>query len=548
MSIEPEPNDILTSAEAESASAESEIVSLRFDRLQRLKDAGRDPFSQTRFDRTHLTAQIAGEVEALDGTQARLAGRIKSRRGQGKIAFADLHDPSGKLQLIAQIDRLGEEKMSEWKALELGDIVGVTGVVGKSRSGEPSLFVTDWVLLAVSIQPPPEKYHGLQNVETRYRQRYADLIANEEVVEVFKKRSQIVREMRTFLDGLDFMEVETPMMQAIPGGAAARPFVTHHNALDLPLFLRIAPELYLKRLVVGGLERVYEINRNFRNEGIDTTHNPEFTMMECYQAFADYHDMMDLTESMVSLIAQKVNGTTRVSINDKEIELAAPWKRATMQELVREKIGVYVTGHALIEAFEKHVEPTLIQPTFVMDFPVENSPLAKKTNDDPRFTYRFEVFIGGSEIGNAFSELNDPVDQAQRFAEQARAKAKGDAEAQAYDDDYIRALQYGLAPCGGLGIGIDRLTMLLTGLTSIREVILFPLLRPERTAITPSSALSEQSYDLEKRALTLKWQGGGVHEYRGVPPELYIRFLQAESKGAFANTQIKGHFSERRVA
>lgn len=540
-----EPNDIQA---GEDANAESEIVQLRFDRLQRLKDEGRDPFSQTRFDRTHLTSQIAEEVDALDGQTARLAGRIKSRRGQGKIAFADLHDPSGKLQLIAQIDRLGEEKMTEWKALELGDILGVTGVVGKSRSGEPSLFVTDWVLLAVSIQPLPDKYHGLQDVETRYRQRYADLLANEEVVGVFKKRSQIVREMRRFLDGLEFMEVETPMMQAIPGGAAARPFVTHHNALDLPLFLRIAPELYLKRLVVGGLERVYEINRNFRNEGIDTTHNPEFTMMECYQAFADYGDMMDLTESMVADIALKVNGTTRIALGEVEIDLAAPWKRATMQELVRDVIGVDLTGHALIEAFEKHVEPTLVQPTFVLDFPVENSPLAKKTNDDPRFTYRFEVFIGGSEIGNAFSELNDPIDQAQRFAQQAKQKAKGDAEAQSYDDDYIRALQYGLPPCGGLGIGIDRLTMLLTGLSSIREVILFPLLRPERAPVGPSSALSEQSYDLEKRALTLKWQGGGVYEYRGVPPELYIRFLQSDSKGAFANTQIKGHFSERRVA
>ena len=293
---------------------------------------------------------------------------------------------------------------------------------------------------------------------------------------------------------------------------------------------------------------MYEINRNFRNEGIDTTHNPEFTMMECYQAFADYHDMMDLTEGMVSSIAQKVNGTTKVVVGDNEIELGQPWKRATMQELVRDKIGVDLTGHALIEAFEKHIESTLIQPTFVLDFPVENSPLAKKHNDDPRFTYRFEVFVGGSEIGNAFSELNDPVDQAQRFSEQAKQKAKGDAEAQAYDDDYIRALQYGLAPCGGLGIGIDRLTMLLTGLSSIREVILFPLLRPERAAVSPSSALSEQLYDLEKRSLTLKWQGGGVYEYRGVPPELYIRFLQSESKGQFANTQIKGHFSERRVA
>lgn len=530
-----------------SQGSDSEIIQLRFERLQRLKDEGRDPFAQTRYERTHSAAQIVAEAEQLDGQEALLAGRLKSRRGQGKIAFADLYDPTGKLQLIAQIDRLGEDKMVQWKALELGDIVGVTGVVGKSRSGEPSLFVTDWILLAVSIQTLPDKYHGLQDVELRYRQRYADLLANEDVVEVFKKRSQIVREMRRILDGRGFMEVETPMMQAIPGGAAARPFVTHHNALDIPLFLRIAPELYLKRLVVGGLERVYEINRNFRNEGIDTTHNPEFTMMECYQAFADYYDMMDLTETMIRDIAQVVNGTTVVQLGERDVDLGLPWKRATMQELVHEKIGVYLTGHALIEAFEKHIEANLIEPTFVLDFPIENSPLAKRKTDDARFTYRFEVFIGGSEIGNAFSELNDPVDQAERFAQQARQKAKGDVEAQSYDDDYIRALQYGLAPCGGLGIGIDRLVMLLTNNPSIREVILFPLLRPERAGGS-SSAISEQSYDIEKRALTLKWQGGGVYEYRGVPPELYIRFLQAESKGAFANEQIKGHFSERRTA
>ncbi len=524
---------------------DSEIVQLRFDRLQRLKDENRDPYAQTRFDRTHLAADIVEGVAALDGQEVRLAGRIKSRRGQGKIAFADLHDPSGKLQLIAQIDRLGEERMTEWKALDLGDILGVTGTVGKSRSGEPSLFVSDWELLAVSVQPLPDKYHGLQDVELRYRQRYADLLANDEVVEVFKKRSQIVREMRRILDGRGFMEVETPMMQAIPGGAAARPFITHHNAFDIPLFLRIAPELYLKRLVVGGLERVYEINRNFRNEGVDTTHNPEFTMMECYQAFADYHDMMDLTESLVRDIALAVNGTT--TIQEGAVDLAQPWKRATMQDLVYEKIGVYLTGTSLIDAFEKHVEGTLVAPTFVMDFPIENSPLAKKTNADPRFTYRFELFIDGFEIGNAFSELNDPVDQAERFRGQARQKAKGDMEAQAYDDDYVRALQYGLPPCAGLGIGIDRLVMLLTGNDSIREVVLFPLLRPER-AVVSSSAISEQSYDIEKRALTLKWQGGGVYEYRGVPPELYIRFLQDDSKGAFVNTHIKGHFSERRVA
>ncbi len=459
---------------------DNEIIQLRKQRLLDLQSAGRDPFRQTRFDRSHKNAEILAQYDELEGQSVQLAGRVKTRRGQGKIAFADLHDVSGKIQIIAQIDRIGEEKMSEWKSLELGDILGVSGVVMKSRSGEISLGVEDFTLLATSIQPLPDKYHGLQDTELRYRQRYADLISNDDIVEIFRKRSQIVREMRSFLDAREFMEVETPMMQAIAGGAAARPFTTHHNALDLELYLRIAPELYLKRLVVGGLERVYEINRNFRNEGIDTRHNPEFTMMELYQAYADYHDMMDLTEAMVRQIAERVNGSTTVSYGEHEIDLGAPWRRATMRELVREAIGLDISGGmGLIEAFEAHVEPRLIQPTFVLDFPIENSPLAKKSNDDPNLTYRFEFFIGGQEVGNAFSELNDPLDQEVRFRQQAANKVGGDEEAQDFDADYIRALQFGLPPTGGLGIGIDRLTMLLTGQTSIREVILFPLLKPE---------------------------------------------------------------------
>lgn len=464
-----------------STQTDNEIIALRKERLLQLQREGHDPYAQTRFDRKHHNTDIIAQFETLEGQSTRVAGRIKSKRGQGKIAFADLYDDSGKIQLIAQIDRLSEEKMAKFVQCDLGDIIGVIGEIAKSRRGEISILVQDFELLATSIQPPPEKYHGLSDVETRYRQRYADLIANEEVAELFRKRSRIVRAMREYLDERDFIEVETPMMQPIAGGAAARPFITHHNALDIPLYLRVAPELYLKRLVVGGLERVYEINRNFRNEGVDTRHNPEFTMMELYQAYADYHDMMDITEGMLRFIAQEVNGSTQCQFGEHEFDLGQPFRRATMRELVKEKIGLDIRGgHDLVEAFENHVESTLIAPTFVMDFPVEVSPLAKRKTDEPNLTYRFELFIAGQEIGNAFSELNDPLDQEKRFREQAAQKAAGNEEAQAYDADYVRALQYGLPPCGGLGIGIDRLIMLLTNNTSIREVILFPLLKPER--------------------------------------------------------------------
>jgi len=352
--------------------------------------------------------------------------------------------------------------------------------------------------------------------------------------------------MREFLDNRAFVEVETPMMQAIAGGAAARPFTTHHNALDLDLYLRIAPELYLKRLVVGGLERVYEINRNFRNEGIDTRHNPEFTMMELYQAYADYHDMMSLTEEMLAHIAERVNGTTQCTFGEHTFDLKAPFRRATMRELVQQKIGLDIPGgHDLVEAFETHIESTLIEPTFVLDFPIEVSPLAKRKNDDERFTYRFELFVAGQEIGNAFSELNDPLDQEKRFRAQAAAKAGGDEEAQAYDADYVRALQYGLPPTGGLGIGIDRLIMLLTGHTSIREVILFPLLKPERDPLD-STALRAQKYFEETKILELEFTHGGVYEFLEVPKVLYDSMMKAESKGRFFAQNIRNAHSFRR--
>jgi lysyl-tRNA synthetase, class II len=461
--------------------SENEIVSLRRERLLELQKAGSDPFAQTRFDRTHLSREIIEKFDDLDGQSVRIAGRLKSKRGQGKIAFSDLWDDGGKIQIVAQIDKLGDEKMAQFLSFDLGDIIGASGTVFRTKRGEISVAIDDFVLLATSIQPPPEKYHGLSDVETRYRQRYADLIANPEVADLFRKRSLIVRSMRNFLDARGFLEVETPMMQPIAGGAAARPFITHHNALDIDLYLRIAPELYLKRLVVGGLERVYEINRNFRNEGVDTRHNPEFTMMELYQAYADYHDMMELTENMLAHIAQTVNGTTQCTFGEYSFDMKPPFRRATMRELVKEAIGLDIRGgHDLVEAFENSVEHTLIEPTFVTDYPVEISPLAKRKTDEPHLTYRFELFVAGQEIGNAFSELNDPLDQEQRFRQQAAQKAGGDEEAQAYDADYVRALQYGLPPTGGLGIGIDRLAMLLTGSTSIREVILFPLLKPEK--------------------------------------------------------------------
>jgi lysyl-tRNA synthetase class 2 len=521
---------------------DSEVSRLRRERLRELQSAGQDPYQQTRFDRTHLTSAIAEDFETLEGREVRVAGRLKARRGQGKIGFADLWDDSGKVQLIGQIDRLGEEKMRAFHHLELGDIVGAVGTVMKSRSGEVSIGVTDFVLLAISIQPPPEKYHGLSDVETRYRQRYADLIANPEVTELFRKRSLIVRSMRNYLDSRGFLEVETPMMQPIAGGAAARPFITHHNALDIELYLRIAPELYLKRLVVGGLERVYEINRNFRNEGIDTRHNPEFTMMELYQAYADYHDMMELTENMLAHIAETVNGTTQCTFGEYSFDMKPPFRRATMRELVKEAIGLDIRGgHDLVEAFENSVEHTLIEPTFVTDFPVEVSPLAKRKNDEPHLTYRFELFVAGQEIGNAFSELNDPLDQEKRFREQAAQKAQGDEEAQAYDADYVRALQYGLPPTGGLGIGIDRLVMLLTGNTSIREVILFPLLKPERIAVE-SASLKGVNYNAETQALEVEFTTGGVYEYSNVPEKEYNLLMESGSKGRYFEAHIRNKY------
>ena len=452
----------------------------------------------------------AEELEA-EGATLRVPGRIRALRGHGKLVFADLSDGACKVQLFIRKNRLPETALAVVDNLDLGDLVGAAGTVMRTRHGELSLAVDDLVLLAKAVRPLPEKWHGLADVETRYRQRYLDLIVNPESRRVFETRAALVRGIRRFLDERGFLEVETPMMQPIAGGAVARPFSTHHNALDLELYLRVAPELYLKRLVVGGLHRVYEINRNFRNEGISTQHNPEFTMLEFYWAYVDYDDLMAMTEEMIAGLAEEVLGTTEIEWKGETIDLAPPWERLTMREAVarygevaperlesaegvaevmREK-GIEPAkgtayGHLLMELFEETCEEHLSGPVFVTDHPVEVSPLSKVSRRDPRFTERFELYIGGMEIANAFSELNDPDVQAERFRDQLAAREAGDEEAHRFDGDYVRALEHAMPPAGGEGVGIDRLTMLFTGSPSIRDVILFPLLRPEPAEGPPS--------------------------------------------------------------
>ena len=479
----------------------SELKQVRLDKLGELRDLGIDPFG-SRFERDSSARIIQDDFEKLDGQTVKIAGRIMSKRRHGKAGFANLQDLSGDIQLYFRKDDVGEDKYELFKKLDMGDILGIEGFVFRTQKGEISVHVKDFTYLSKSLNPLPEKWHGLKDVELRYRQRYVDLIVNPDVRDVFIKRSQIIKEIRQYLDGLGFLEVETPMMQPIAGGATARPFTTHHNALDMSLYLRVAPELYLKRLIVGGLEKVYEINRNFRNEGISTKHNPEFTMLELYQAYADYQVMMDLTEDLISSVAMKVNGSLIAQFEDQEIDFAPPWRRVTMLDAIKEETGLDFTliktddearaaaaglkmeihanasrGEIINEVFEEFVEEKLIQPTFVYGHPVEISPLAKRSADQPEFTDRFEVFIMQREIANAFSELNDPLDQRERFLKQVEKRAGGDAEAHMMDEDYINALEHGMPPAGGLGIGIDRLVMLMTNSPSIRDVILFPTLR-----------------------------------------------------------------------
>jgi lysyl-tRNA synthetase class 2 len=491
------------------AALENEYNALIKERLQKyseLKQNGEDPFDVYTYDVTHSSSDIRENFEKLDGKDVSVAGRLISKRVHGKAGFSDLYDRYGKIQLYVRIDDIGEEKLKFFKSLDLGDILGVKGRVFKTHTGEISIHVKEFTLLCKSLRPLPEKWHGLKDPDLKYRERYVDLIINQDVKDVFLKRTKIIKSMRRYLDEKGFMEVETPVLSAIAGGAAARPFITHHNTLDIDMYLRIATELYLKRLIVGGLEKVYEIGKDFRNEGMDIRHNPEFTMIELYQAYTDYNGMMELIENMVSQICMDVLGTTKAVYQDTEIDFKPPWRRITMVDAVKKYADVDFTavksdeeareigkkselelkkkledctkGDILNAMFEKYAEKNLIQPTLVMDYPVEISPLTKKKRGNDEFTERFEAFIYGRELANAYSELNDPIVQKERFLQQLKERELGDNEAYMMDDDFINALEIGMPPTGGMGLGVDRLVMLLTDSYSIRDVILFPTMKP----------------------------------------------------------------------
>ena len=480
----------------------SDVIQVRYEKLQALRDAGRDPFAITTSDRDVYTATVKESFEEYENKDVCVAGRIMSKRGKGKVSFLDLHDKTGKIQIFAKFDDLGEEEYGFLKKWDIGDIVEVKGFVFKTQMGEISVHAKAVRLLSKSLKPLPEKFHGLTNTDLRYRQRYVDLIMNPDVRDTFVKRSKIISSIRRFLDAQDFIEVETPMLVANAGGAAARPFFTHSNALDEDFKLRISLELYLKRLIVGGLERVYEIGRVFRNEGVDTRHNPEFTLMELYQAYTDYNGMMDLTEKLYRHVAQEVLGTTTITYNGVEMDLGKPFARITMVEAVKQYAGVdfneiatdeeakaiakehhiefedrHKKGDILSLFFEEFAEEHLIQPTFVIDHPIEISPLTKKKPEDPNYVERFELFMNGWEMANAYSELNDPIDQRERFKAQEALLAQGDEEANTTDEDFLNALEIGMPPTGGIGYGIDRLTMLLTDSPAIRDVLLFPTMK-----------------------------------------------------------------------
>lgn len=478
-----------------------DVLAVRREKLKTLQEEGKNPFTITKFDVTAHARDINEKFEEYEEKTVSIAGRIMAKRGQGKVGFYDLQDSTDKIQLFLKKNLL--ENYDDIKKTDIGDIVGVKGEVFKTHMGQISIRATEFTLLSKSLQVLPEKYHGLKDMDLRYRQRYVDLIVNPEVRDVFVTRSRIISKIRQFLDDRGFLEVETPVLNTLAGGANARPFVTHHNTLNIPLYLRIALELPLKRLIVGGFDKVYEISRVFRNEGMDATHNPEFTLLETYEAYTDYNGVMDMVEALYACLAQEVAGTTDLEFDGQTISLAAPFKRARMVDLVKEYTGVdfdamtdaaeakaaadklkvdvdgkHSVGAIMAEVFDAYVEDKLIQPTFVTMHPVEISPLAKKSPEDPRYTERFELYISGAECANAFSELNDPIDQKQRFEAQMEMKAEGDDEAHPYDADFINALEVGLPPTGGLGIGIDRLVMLFTGQHSIRDVILFPTMKP----------------------------------------------------------------------
>ena len=482
----------------------SEILQVRRDKLAALQQEGRDPFQQTKFARTAWSEEIKADYEGFENKQVSVAGRIMSKRGMGKAIFCHIKDDKGQIQLYIRADAVSQQEFADFRKYDIGDIIGVSGYVFKTKTEEISVHVEKVTLLAKSLRPLPEKFHGMTNTELKYRQRYVDLIMSDESRRNFEIRSRFVSYLRRFLDGRGYMEVETPVLNTISGGATARPFITHHNTLDMDMFLRIATELNLKRLIVGGIERVYEIGRQFRNEGMDTKHNPEFTTVELYESYADFNDMMDLFEDLLSGAAMEILGGYDVTWQGHEVSLAPGFRRMTMAEAVKEYLGLDFMaiegdeaavqaaknigvdmdkveptwGHALYECFDQKVEEKLIQPTFITMHPVDVSPLAKRSPKDPRLTERFELFICASEMGNAFSELNDPIDQKQRFLKQVELRAKGDEEAGMMDDDFINALEYGMPPTGGLGIGIDRCVMLLTGCNSIRDVILFPTMKP----------------------------------------------------------------------
>lgn len=482
-----------------------ELKRIRREKLAELQAAGKDPFQQVRFERDHYTTDIHEHFDELEGKTVRLAGRMMSKRIMGKASFSDMRDRYGRLQLYIKRDNVGEDVYKGYKKFDIGDIIGIEGEVFRTQKGEISVSVTELTLLSKNLAPLPEKWHGLKDTDMRYRQRYVDLIVNPEVRDTFEKRSAIVREIRNFMDSRGFMEVETPCLNTIPGGAAARPFITHHNALDIDMYLRIATELHLKRLIVGGLERVYEIGRIFRNEGMDPKHNPEFTTVELYQAYADFHTMMDIAEGILSSAALELLGGYEVEWLGEKIDLTPGWRRLTMVDAVKEYAGIDfgaisdnaqavaaaeaigvelpeaaepTWGNALYACFDQRVEEKLIQPTFITMYPVEVSPLTKRSPQDKRLTERFELFICHSEMANAYSELNDPIDQRERFVKQAEQRERGDDEAEMLDEDFLTALEYGMPPTGGMGMGIDRCVMLLTNSSTIREVILFPTMKP----------------------------------------------------------------------